>query len=69
MFKKVAAVIAASGVVTLGALVVAISQQHEATPTASTMTTGATTSSVTPAPQAPIAVASPTMKAQRPKGF
>jgi len=67
--KWQAIVIAASGIVTLGALAAVIDQEQTATVTAGPMNIGGTTTSTTP-PAVPATVtASPTLKAQRPHGF
>jgi hypothetical protein len=67
--KWQALVIAASGIVTLGALAAAIGQQQTATAVAGHMNIGGTTTSTTPPMTEPTAIAHPIMKAQRPKGF
>lgn len=61
-------VIAASGIVTLGALVAAIGQGHTATASA-TMSIGSTTTVLTPAATPQTTVAVPAVKAVKPKGF
>ena len=66
--KWQAAAIAASGIVTLGALAAATGQEPKAIAIAP-MFVGGTTTSTTPAPIPPIGQASPGMKAQRPRGF
>jgi hypothetical protein len=64
-----AAAIAVSGVLTLGAIAAAVSQQQTTTRMASLMSLGQTTTE-SPAPTTPtVSVASPTMKATKPKGF
>jgi hypothetical protein len=64
-----AAAIAASGIVTLGALAAPLGQEHTATAKSGSMSIGETTTSTTPAPIPPTTLASPAMKAPRPKGF
>jgi hypothetical protein len=66
--KWQAAAIAASGIVTLGALAAATGQEPKAIAIAP-MFVGGTTTSTTPAPSPPTGLAAPTMKAQRPRGF
>jgi hypothetical protein len=67
--KWQAIVIAASGIVTLGALAAAIGQEQTATAKSGSMNVGQTTTSTTPVVQPIISIAKPTMKAPRPKGF
>ncbi len=67
--KWQAIAIAASGIVTVGALAAAIGQEQTATAASGIMNIGGTTTSTTPAPAPPVAIAGPTMKAPRPKGF
>lgn len=52
-----------------GALVVMASQDPTATVTASTMSVGQTTTATSPPTTMPIPVATPGLKAKRPKGF
>jgi hypothetical protein len=61
--------ISVSGIVTVGALVVAIGQEQTVTAASGIMNIGGTTRSTTPPPTPSVAIASPTMKAPRPKGF
>jgi hypothetical protein len=64
-----ATAIAASGIVALGALAGAIGQEHTATAMVGIMSIGQTSTAST-APTTPAtSVASPTMKATKPKGF
>ena len=67
--KWQAIAIAASGIVTLGALAAAIGQEQTATAKSGNMNVGQTTTSTTPAMEPVTSIASPTMKAPRPKGF
>jgi len=67
--KWQAVVIAASGVVPLGALAAAISQEQTAIAQSGDMIVGQTTTSTTPPLEPPTSVARPMMKAQRPNGF
>ena len=66
--KWQAAAMAASGIVTLGALAAAIGQEPTAN-AISPMSVGGTTTSTTPAPTPPTGLAAPGVKAQRPRGF
>ena len=61
--------IAASGIVTVGALAAAIGQEQTAVVESGNMNVGGTTTSTTPPVVPATAKASPTMKAPRPKGF
>jgi hypothetical protein len=66
--KWQAVVIAASALVALGALAAAIDQEQTAAVGSGVMNIGGTTTSTTP-PVVPPPMASPTMKAPRPKGL
>ena len=67
--KWQAMVIAASGMVTLGAIAAAIGQGETVTVQSGGMNVGQTTTPTTPAIVPATSIASPTMKAPRPKGF
>jgi hypothetical protein len=62
------AAIAACGIVAIGALVEAIGQEQTTTATG-TMSTGATTTSSTPVLTPQTTLATPPVKAKKPKGF
>ena len=62
------AAIAASGIAVLGALAAAMGQEQTTTATG-TMSTGATTTSSTPALTPQTTLATPPVKATKPKGF
>jgi hypothetical protein len=68
MFKWQAAAIAASAIVTVGAIAAAIGQEHTTT-AASGMSIGQTMTSTTPPTTPPVTLASPMVKAPKPKGF
>ena len=65
--KWQAAAIAASGIVTLGALAAAVTGQEQKATAVGVMSIGQTTTSTTPG--APITAAKPGLKATKPKGF
>jgi hypothetical protein len=67
--KWQAVVIAASGIVSLGALASAIGQEQTATAKSGNMIVGQTITSTTPPLGPPTAIARPIVKAQRPNGF
>jgi hypothetical protein len=63
------AAIGASALITLGVLAVAIDQADTATTTSGTMSFGQTVTTTTPPSAPPTSVATPNMKAAKPKGF
>ena len=67
--KWQAVVIAASGIVSLGALAAAIGQEQTVTAKSGNMSVGETTTSTTPPVVPATVVARPIMKAERPRGF
>ncbi|MDT5045480.1 MAG: hypothetical protein QOG75_1333, partial [Mycobacterium sp.] len=67
--KWQAIAIAASGIVTVGALAAAVGQEQTATAASGNMNIAGTTTSTTPAPAPPVAIASPTMKSPGPRAF
>jgi hypothetical protein len=70
MLKWQMTAIAVSGAVTVGAIFAAVIEQHAVTGNVGAkMNVGQTVTSTTPTTVPPVAVARPSMKATRPKGF